>query len=81
MNGSAALCSLFVPGLGQASQGRTLAALVHFALACFVWIGTLGMLGWVVNLASAFGAAMWKPDAPTPAAPAQPDNDASRVRP
>ena len=56
-----AIASLLVPGLGQACQGRIFAAFVHFTIAMIVWIGTLGTLGWIVNLCSAFGAASWRP--------------------
>ncbi|MBX3724757.1 MAG: hypothetical protein KF823_02435 [Xanthomonadales bacterium] len=50
----AALCSLFVPGLGQLLQGRLIPAMVWFAAACvgFVvtWVLTLSLLpfGWFV---------------------------------
>lgn len=67
MNAGPALCSLLVPGLGQAAQGRKSAAFCHFTIACFVWIGTLGLLGWLVNLCSAFGAASYKTPPARPA--------------
>ncbi len=54
----AALCSFFIPGLGQLVQGRLLAALVHFVLATILW---LILLGWVVHLWSIIDAAMYKP--------------------
>src|SRR3954451_15307037 len=34
----AAVCSLFIPGLGQLVQGRVLMALVHFVLAGVLWL-------------------------------------------
>jgi len=54
----AALCSFFVPGLGQLIQGRPVKALVHFVLAGLLWIV---LLGWVVHLWSILDAALWKP--------------------
>jgi len=54
----AALCSFFVPGLGQLLQGRLLKAIVQFCLAGILWIV---LLGWAVHLWSVLDAAMWKP--------------------
>jgi TM2 domain-containing membrane protein YozV len=54
----AALCSFFIPGLGQLLQGRLLMAIVHFVLAACLWII---MLGWLVHLWSILDAATWKP--------------------
>lgn len=54
----AALCSVFVPGLGQLVQGRLLMGLVHFLLAALLW---LIMLGWIIHLWSILDAALWKP--------------------
>ena len=34
----AALCSFFVPGLGQLLQGRLLLALIQFVLAGALWV-------------------------------------------
>jgi TM2 domain-containing membrane protein YozV len=55
----AALCSLFIPGLGQLLQGRLLAAAVQFVLAAVLWIV---LLGWVVHLWSIIDAARFRPD-------------------
>jgi len=54
----AALCSFFIPGLGQLLQGRLLMALVQFVLAGLLWIV---LLGWAVHLWSILDAAMFKP--------------------
>lgn len=54
-----AIASLFVPGLGQMNQGRTGAAIGHFLLGVLFWVGTFGLLGWLVNVCSAFNAAAW----------------------
>lgn len=54
----AALCSFFVPGLGQLLQGRLLAAAIQFVLAAALW---WLLLGWIVHLYSIYDAAVWKP--------------------
>lgn len=63
----AALCSLFIPGLGQLIQGRVLSALAWFALACIgfaiTWLLTLSLLpfGWfLVSIFSCINAALWR---------------------
>ena len=63
----AALCSLFVPGLGQLIQGRVLSALFWFLAACIAfvitWLITLSLLpfGWfVVSIFSCVNAAMYR---------------------
>lgn len=53
----AAVCSFFIPGLGQLVQGRLLAALIHFVLAGLLWII---LMGWLVHLWSIIDAARWK---------------------
>ena len=53
----AALCSFFVPGLGQLLQGRLLMAIIHFILMGVLWIF---MLGWVIHLWSILDAALFK---------------------
>lgn len=57
----AAICSVFIPGLGQLVQGRVLAAAVQFVLAVLLW---WIWLGWIVHIASVIDAAVWK--GPTP---------------
>lgn len=56
----AALCSVFVPGLGQLLQGRLLKAVVQFGLAAALWFV---FLGWIIHLWSVLDAATWKPRA------------------
>ena len=55
----AAICSLFIPGLGQLVQGRVFMALVMFVLAAVLWIV---WLGWVIHLWSIVDAAMYRRD-------------------
>jgi TM2 domain-containing membrane protein YozV len=54
----AALCSFFVPGLGQLLQGRLLMALLQFVLAGLLWVV---LMGWAVHLWSILDAALFEP--------------------
>lgn len=54
----AAVCSFFIPGLGQLVQGRPLLALIMFVLAALLWIV---FLGWIIHLWSIIDAALFKP--------------------
>ncbi len=53
----AAVCSFFVPGLGQLVQGRFLLAVIMFVLAGILWFF---LLGWVIHLWSIIDAARFK---------------------
>jgi len=52
----AALCSFFIPGLGQLLQGRLLIAIVQFVLAAILW---WILLGWIIHIWSILDAALW----------------------
>jgi TM2 domain-containing membrane protein YozV len=54
----AALCSFFIPGLGQLVQGRLLVAAIHFVLSILLWFLWLGIL---VHIWSAYSAAVYTP--------------------
>ena len=54
----AALCSFFIPGLGQLLQGRLMMAAIQFVLAAVLWFV---LLGWIVHLWSIIDAARFKP--------------------
>jgi TM2 domain-containing membrane protein YozV len=56
----AAVCSFFIPGLGQLVQGRILWAIIHVVIGVLVWIVSFGTLGWVIHLWSTIDAAIWK---------------------
>jgi TM2 domain-containing membrane protein YozV len=56
----AALCSFFIPGLGQLLQGRVLMAALQFCLAGILWFF---LFGWLIHLWSIIDAAMFKPRA------------------
>ena len=57
----AAICSVFIPGLGQLTQGRLLKAAWHLVLSGVLWLVSFGTLGWVMHLWSAYEAATWDP--------------------
>ena len=54
----AAVCSFFIPGLGQAVQGRLGMAFIQFVLAIVLWFF---LLGWAIHLWSVLDAALYKP--------------------
>ncbi|MBD2753422.1 hypothetical protein [Spirosoma validum] len=54
----AALCSFFIPGLGQLLQGRLLMAILQFVLAAVLWFI---LMGWVIHLWSIIDAARYEP--------------------
>lgn len=63
----AALCSLFIPGLGQLVQGRLLSAIFWFVTACIAFavtvLLTVGLLpfGWfLVSIFSCISAARYR---------------------
>lgn len=63
----AAICSFFVPGLGQLVQGRVLAAIGWFVAACaafaVTWLLTLSLLpfGWfLVSIFACINAATYR---------------------
>jgi TM2 domain-containing membrane protein YozV len=56
----AAICSFFIPGLGQLVQGRVIRALVYYILGVIVWVVTLGHFGWIVNLIATIDAAVYR---------------------
>ena len=63
----AAICSFFIPGLGQLVQGRIMSAILWFVAACIAfvitWVLTLSFLpfGWfVVAVFSCINAAMYR---------------------
>ncbi len=54
----AAICSFFIPGLGQLVQGRLLKAAIHFVLAAALWYV---LLGWIIHIWSIVDAARFDP--------------------
>ncbi len=63
----AAICSLFIPGLGQLVQGRLISAILWFLTACvafaITWLVTVSLLpfGWfIVSIFSCLNAALYR---------------------
>lgn len=63
----AAICSFFIPGLGQLFQGRLISAILWFAIACvafaITWLMTLSLLpfGWfIISVLSCINAAVYR---------------------
>ena len=44
----AAICNIFLPGLGQLVQGRILAAIIFFVALCVSWGLALILIGYLV---------------------------------
>lgn len=57
----AALCSFFIPGLGQLLQGRWILAGFMFVMSIVLWVI---LLGWVIHLWSIIDAALYTPPEP-----------------
>ena len=55
-SGTAAVLSLFIPGVGQIYNGEFLRGIFWLIVTPGFWIGTGGMLGWVCHLIAAFTA-------------------------
>lgn len=52
----AGILSLFVPGVGQIYNGRIVIGIVWLLLTGVSWIGSAGLLGWVVHIIAAWCA-------------------------
>ncbi len=60
----AALCSFFIPGLGQLVQGRVGKALLHVVIYGLLWlIGIFGLIPFfvIMHIWSCVEAARWSP--------------------
>ena len=54
----AAICSFFIPGLGQLVQGRIIKAVLYFIFTGLLWFI---LMGWLPHLLSIIDAAKYKP--------------------
>jgi TM2 domain-containing membrane protein YozV len=54
--GTAAVLSLFIPGVGQIYNGRILRGVFWLIVTPGLWLGTGGLLGWICHLISAYTA-------------------------
>ena len=60
----AGILSLLVPGVGQIYNGRIIVGILWLVLTGVSWIGSAGLLGWVVHLISAWCAYSYAKDNP-----------------
>jgi TM2 domain-containing membrane protein YozV len=60
----AGILSLLDPGVGQIYNGRILIGIIWLLLTGVSWIGSAGLLGWVVHLISAWCAYSYARDNP-----------------
>lgn len=60
----AGILSLLVPGLGQIYNGRIIIGIIWLVLTGFSWIGSAGLLGWVVHLIAGWCAYSYAKDFP-----------------
>ena len=50
----AGLLSLLIPGVGQIYNGQIISGILWLVLTGISWIGTAGLLGWVVHIIAAY---------------------------
>jgi hypothetical protein len=60
----AGILSLLIPGLGQIYNGRVLIGIIWLIVTGVSWIGSAGLLGWVVHLIAAWCAYSYAKDHP-----------------
>ncbi len=60
----AGILSLLIPGLGQIYNGRVVVGIFWLILTGFSWIGSAGLLGWVIHLIAAWCAFSYATDHP-----------------
>ena len=53
---TAAILSLLIPGIGQLYNGKILRAIFWLIVTPGLWIGSVGLLGWVCHLIAAYTA-------------------------
>lgn len=52
----AGILSLLVPGVGQIYNGQLISGILWLVLTGISWIGSAGLLGWVVHIVAAYFA-------------------------
>ena len=60
----AGLLSFLIPGLGQIYNGQVLWGILWLVLTGVSWIGSAGLLGWVVHLIAAYFAYIYAKEHP-----------------
>jgi len=52
----AGFLSLLIPGVGQIYNGQIISGVIWLVLTGISWIGSVGLLGWLVHLIAAYFA-------------------------
>ena len=52
----AGLLSLLIPGVGQIYNGQIISGIIWLVLTGISWIGSAGLLGWIVHIIAAYFA-------------------------
>jgi TM2 domain-containing membrane protein YozV len=60
----AGVLSLLIPGLGQIYNGRIIVGIIWLLVTSVSWIGSIGLLGWIVHLIAAWCAYSYAKDNP-----------------
>jgi TM2 domain-containing membrane protein YozV len=60
----AGVLSLLIPGLGQIYNGRIIVGIIWLLVTGVSWIGSIGLLGWIVHLIAAWCAYSYAKDNP-----------------
>ncbi len=60
----AGILSLLIPGVGQIYNGRVVIGIIWLIVTGVSWIGSVGILGWIIHLVSAWCAYSYAKDHP-----------------
>ena len=60
----AGILRLLIPGLGQIYNGRVVIGVIWMLVFGVSWIGSVGILGWIIHLISAWCAYSYAKDHP-----------------
>jgi len=52
----AGFLSLLIPGVGQIYNGQIISGIIWLVLTGISWIGSAGLLGWIVHIIAAYFA-------------------------
>ena len=56
--------SFLIPGVGQIYNGRIIIGVIWLVLTGVSWIGSVGLLGWIVHIIAAWCAYSYAKDNP-----------------
>jgi TM2 domain-containing membrane protein YozV len=60
----AVILSLLIPGVGQIYNGQIFSGILWLLLTGVSWIGSAGLLGWIVHIIAAYFAYTYAKDHP-----------------